>query len=66
MPITSVEDPSDENAACEVDQVLTGGTNNWEDRISASPTHGFKGGGGYRTRLFFDGHALIKNTNPQN
>lgn len=66
MSITAVEEPGEENAACEVDQVLTGGSNSWNDRISENPMHGFKSGAGYRTRLFFDGHALIKNSNPQN
>jgi len=66
LPITAVEDPAEENAACEVDEVLTGGTNSWQDRICETPRHGFKSGGGLRTRLFFDGHALISNSNPKN
>lgn len=65
-PITSVEEPTDENSACEVDNILTGGNNGWNDNICATPRHGFRGGSGYRTKLFFDGHALISSSNPKN
>lgn len=64
--ITSVEEPAEENAACEVDELLLGGSNPWNDRITKNPRHGFKSGGGLRTRLFFDGHALISIANPSN
>ena len=64
--MTRVEEPSEENAACEVDELILGGSNPWNDRITRDPRHGFKSGGALRTRLFFDGHALISNQNPQN
>ncbi|MCM8528578.1 MAG: prepilin-type N-terminal cleavage/methylation domain-containing protein, partial [Lentisphaeraceae bacterium] len=55
MPMTAVEEPSDENAACEVDEIILGGSNPWSDRICETPRHGFRSGGAMRTRLFFDG-----------
>jgi hypothetical protein len=63
LPITAVEEPSEENALAEIDTLLL---SNPPWPTSVTPRHGFKGGAGNRTMLFFDGHALISTKNPQN
>ncbi|MCM8528577.1 MAG: type II secretion system GspH family protein [Lentisphaeraceae bacterium] len=66
LSMSHVEDPSDENAICEVDAVLSGSTGSWEGSLSLNPRHGAKGGSFKRTMIFFDGHGLISIKRPQN
>ena len=62
---SSVEDPGEENAICENDSIIHGSTATWNGDLSLNPRHGFKGGAGNRTMLFFDGHGLISTKLPQ-
>ena len=64
--LNAVEEPSDENAICEVDAILTGSTNSWNGDLSLNPRHGTKAQGNKRTMVFFDGHGLISTKRPQN
>lgn len=66
LSMSHVEEPSDENAICEVDSVLTGSTASWEGSLSLNPRHGTKARGAKRTMIFFDGHGLISTKRPQN
>ncbi|MCM8542215.1 MAG: type II secretion system GspH family protein [Lentisphaeraceae bacterium] len=63
--ISAVEDPVEETAVTEMDQILVSGNPGWFDDLSASPRHGFSGGAGLRTQLFYDGHALATTKLPQ-
>ena len=63
--MSSVEDPAEENAICELDSIIQGNTSTWNGDMSLTPRHGMKAGAGNRTMLFFDGHGLVSTKNPQ-
>ncbi|MCM8537210.1 MAG: type II secretion system GspH family protein [Lentisphaeraceae bacterium] len=63
--ISSVESPTEETLLSEMDAVLITFAAGWIDSISATPRHGFKGGAGNRTQLFYDGHAVATTKLPQ-
>lgn len=63
--VSAVEDPVNETLVSENDQVLITSTPGWWDKISKYPRHGFRGGAGFRTQLFYDGHAKGTTARPQ-
>ena len=66
MSVTAIEEPSEENSIIENDVILTGNSSTWNGNMSPTPRHGFKGGGPYRTRAYFDGHVIVSTKNLQN
>lgn len=66
MSVFTVEDPLKENYIIETDNIMYNQRSPWNGNISPTPRHGFKGGGAYRTRGFFDGHVTVSTDKLQN
>ncbi|MCM8532008.1 MAG: type II secretion system GspH family protein [Lentisphaeraceae bacterium] len=63
--IDSVENPIEETLVSEVDAVTITFNAGWINDLSATPRHGFKSGVGYRTQVYYDGHAIATTKSPQ-
>lgn len=63
--LEQIEDPENETAVSESDLILVGPTF-WSQNMSPEPRHGYKGGSGLRTQLFFDTHVKLTPELPKN